>query len=471
MDLDGVLGDTRPLWRDWLEDAARRFHSIAGGQDFTAGKLAVALAYAIGSGAVLYALMLGGRRVADRLNAVPRLGPGRRRGGDGRGRAGDDRRPRPALPEAIADDLPAVLVNPSGELEESGAVAERARRGARRPEHRRSRAAAQAAAAGSRRCPTTGRRPTSPTPSEWFNTERRAALDRRADRRRQGRADRLLDLHLHQLHPHAALPDRPGTSEYRDDGLTIVGVHAPEFAFEKDAGNVADAIAEQRDRLPGRPGQRARHLERVRQPVLARQVPDRRRRPGPLRPLRRGRLRADRGGDPLAARRGRRSPSSAARPARAAAETADPRLRTPETYLGCERAQGWVEPPRPGEPRLRSAPDRASSSSTSSPRRSLAGRRRVGDVARRGDALARASRRGGCSSSSARARRAAASSSCCSTASRSRRRAPGEDVCGAARRRSPTSASTGSSTCPTAGRHTLELRFEPGISGYAFTFG
>ena len=29
LDLDGVLGDTRPLWRDWLDDAARRFHSIA----------------------------------------------------------------------------------------------------------------------------------------------------------------------------------------------------------------------------------------------------------------------------------------------------------------------------------------------------------------------------------------------------------------------------------------------------------
>ena len=28
LDLDGVLGDTRPLWRDWLEDAARRFASI-----------------------------------------------------------------------------------------------------------------------------------------------------------------------------------------------------------------------------------------------------------------------------------------------------------------------------------------------------------------------------------------------------------------------------------------------------------
>jgi phosphoglycolate phosphatase-like HAD superfamily hydrolase len=29
IDLDAVLGDTRPLWRDWLEDAARRFRSIA----------------------------------------------------------------------------------------------------------------------------------------------------------------------------------------------------------------------------------------------------------------------------------------------------------------------------------------------------------------------------------------------------------------------------------------------------------
>ena len=29
LDLDAVLGDTRPLWRDWLEDAARRFRTIA----------------------------------------------------------------------------------------------------------------------------------------------------------------------------------------------------------------------------------------------------------------------------------------------------------------------------------------------------------------------------------------------------------------------------------------------------------
>ena len=29
VDLDAVLGDTRPLWEAWLEDAARRFRSIA----------------------------------------------------------------------------------------------------------------------------------------------------------------------------------------------------------------------------------------------------------------------------------------------------------------------------------------------------------------------------------------------------------------------------------------------------------
>lgn len=29
IDLDGVLGNTRPLWEAWLEDAARRFRTIA----------------------------------------------------------------------------------------------------------------------------------------------------------------------------------------------------------------------------------------------------------------------------------------------------------------------------------------------------------------------------------------------------------------------------------------------------------
>ena len=49
----------------------------------------------------------------------------------------------------------------------------------------------------------------------------------------------------------------------RKDGLTIVGVETPEFPFEKDAGNVADAIQPVRPALPGRPGQQHGHLERL----------------------------------------------------------------------------------------------------------------------------------------------------------------------------------------------------------------
>ena len=55
-------------------------------------------------------------------------------------------------------------------------------------------------------------------------------------------AGRLLDLHLHQLHPHAALPEGLGRRPTATTGLTIVGVETPEFAFEHDAANVPDAI-------------------------------------------------------------------------------------------------------------------------------------------------------------------------------------------------------------------------------------
>ena len=44
--------------------------TVSAAQDFTAGRLAVALSYAIGSALVLYALLLGGRRLADRLAPI-----------------------------------------------------------------------------------------------------------------------------------------------------------------------------------------------------------------------------------------------------------------------------------------------------------------------------------------------------------------------------------------------------------------
>src|SRR5213592_2772199 len=43
--------------------------TVSAAQDFTFGRLAVALAYSLGSAGVLYALIIGGRRVTDRLDA------------------------------------------------------------------------------------------------------------------------------------------------------------------------------------------------------------------------------------------------------------------------------------------------------------------------------------------------------------------------------------------------------------------
>ena len=44
--------------------------TVSAAQNFTVGRLAVALAYSIGSAIVLYLLMLGGRRITDRLGAL-----------------------------------------------------------------------------------------------------------------------------------------------------------------------------------------------------------------------------------------------------------------------------------------------------------------------------------------------------------------------------------------------------------------
>ena len=59
------------------------------------------------------------------------------------------------------------------------------------------------------------------------------------------------------------------------DGLTIVGVHTPEFEFEHER-RATCRRSRQPPALPGRAGQRLRDLEGVGQRVLARRVPDRR---------------------------------------------------------------------------------------------------------------------------------------------------------------------------------------------------
>ena len=102
---------------------------------------------------------------------------------------------------------------------------------------------------------------------------------------------------------------RAWAAKYADAGLTVVGVHTPEFGFEHNVDNVIAQARDARRRLPDRARQRLRGLERVRQSLLAGRLHRGCRRPDPISPLRRGRIRGDRDGDPAAAdgrRRGRR---------------------------------------------------------------------------------------------------------------------------------------------------------------------
>ena len=140
---------------------------------------------------------------------------------------------------------------------------------------------------------------------------------------------------------------RAWDAEYRDDGLTIVGVHSPEFAFEKDADNVAEAVSENGIRYPvvqdNELGTWTAFANRY---WPAKYLIDSE---GEVRYVHFGEgsyAETEAAIRSLLAEAGDRELGSGADAGRA--EVADPGLRTPETYLGWERAEGFVEPPRPG---------------------------------------------------------------------------------------------------------------------------
>ena len=100
--------------------------------------------------------------------------------------------------------------------------------------------------------------------------------------------------------PHVEAWDRA----YASDGLEVVGVHTPEYAFEHVPSNVAAGVRRLGLTFPVALDNSYAHVERLRQPVLAGRVPDRRQRPDPAR-LHRGRRLQRRGAaHPPAAERG-----------------------------------------------------------------------------------------------------------------------------------------------------------------------
>ncbi len=201
----------------------------------------VGLSYALGSAVVLLILALAGRAVIDRVRRAGR-GPGIQR------TLGavmvltavamafqlDVR-----FQTAIADHLPAALVNPTKSIETSSAATRQLAK--LRPPSKFHAAAVHMGAD----LPDYGPAPDFTGVDRWFNSRplSLAAL--------KGRVV-LVDFWTYtcinciRTLPHLTAWDRA----YRKDGLTIVGVHSPEFSFEHDAGNVAAAIKQNHIEYP-----------------------------------------------------------------------------------------------------------------------------------------------------------------------------------------------------------------------------
>ena len=168
---------------------------------------------------------------------------------------------------ALADHFPSVVVNPTGSLERSDAVEKRLAelRG------RRSRFEAHAATKGGQ-LPVLGVAPDFTGTQRWFNCE---PLTLERLRGRVVLVDFWTYTCINCIRTFPYL--RAWDAAYRSRGLTIVGVHTPEFSFERDAGNVRDAIAQSRLRYPVAQDNDYRTWNAWGNQLLAGEVSDRRR--------------------------------------------------------------------------------------------------------------------------------------------------------------------------------------------------
>jgi cytochrome c biogenesis protein CcdA/thiol-disulfide isomerase/thioredoxin len=212
--------------------------------------VAVAIAYALGSAAMLFALTLGGRRLFDRVRAA------------GRGAvlqrtlgvvmlvtalaivAGVD----VSFDQYVAEHIPEV--NLTTGLEKSHAVESRlpqltGRRakftaGAKTPTAPRN-ASDAVLLADARGLKDLGPAPEFTETERWFNTPGDQPLKLSSLRGRVVLVDFWTYTCINCIRTLPYLEAWDAT--YRNKGLVIVGVHTPEFAFEHDAGNVKSAIA------------------------------------------------------------------------------------------------------------------------------------------------------------------------------------------------------------------------------------
>ena len=391
--------------------------------------VAVAIAYAVGSAAALLALSLVGRRLLDRFR-----GPWLQRA------LGivmvitalaiaTDR--DVAFQTTIADDLPGWLVNPTGDIERSTTVAKKLDD---------LRGESKFAATGDG-LPELGTAPEFAGVTQWLNSKPLTLASLR------GRVV-LIDFWTYTcINCLRTLPYLKAWDErYRDRGLTIVGVHTPEFDFEKDTGNVEDAIARNHLRYPvaqdndydtwdawGNQYWPAKYLIDT---------------TGQVRYAHFGEGEYDK---TEAAIRSLLPDKNLGKPAGEQPGEV-PGNATPETYLGAARAQGWEPPPQPG------THDYSGISRLDQDRFALGGRWTVDDESATAvkDATLRAHVRG----KSVYLVLGGSGQVDVTVDGKHEKTVDvdGQRLYELMRR-------------PQAGEHELTLRFEPGVTGYAFTFG
>jgi cytochrome c biogenesis protein CcdA/thiol-disulfide isomerase/thioredoxin len=242
--------------------------TVSASQSFSAGRLVVALAYGLGSSLVLYGLMLGGRRIVAplaRQGAKLQIATGAVMVVIALAMLGNY---DVKFQNTIASDWPNWLTNPTHGLEEShsaerelaklrdvhgigleasedGGFAEASSE--TRPEEAEEKSvtageegAAPAPAEPKLHLKDYGQAPEFTDTEQWFNTPGDKPLTLKSLRGHVVLVDfwTYTCINCIRTLPYLTAWDK----RYRKDGLEIIGVHTPEFPFEREAGNVQEAI-------------------------------------------------------------------------------------------------------------------------------------------------------------------------------------------------------------------------------------